>query len=315
MYKKLKSLFLTLLLTQSSLIAGLSDLKIDFHESMSSHGAHDPKFAAKDSYWQLAENLYNINIINNLNYREKPKIPTIVHHIWLGSDLPDYAVEFRKTWIKHHPDWTFVYWTDQPSKKFGDVILNNFDELTQYLKKPNRSNFIVMNVKKVKLKNKYLYKEKARNWGEKSDILRYEILYNIGGLYVDTDFECLQPFDDLHHCLDFYTGIADTKLFAVYNGLIASAKNSPILSKTISKLKKNNHRYGSQYFSGPNHFTHCFLESLKNHENDELAVVAFPVTFFYPWPSKFKDSRVKDPLSWIVPESYGLHYWKGAWAK
>ena len=34
--------------------------------------------------------------------------------------------------------------------------------------------------------------ERAINPGMKSDIFRYEILKQIGGLYVDTDFECLK---------------------------------------------------------------------------------------------------------------------------
>lgn len=37
----------------------------------------------------------------------------------------------------------------------------------------------------------------AKNYGEKSDILRYEILFVYGGVYADVDVECLQPFDAL----------------------------------------------------------------------------------------------------------------------
>lgn len=315
MLKQLSFLLVTLAATHNFLTASLTDLQVDFHESMCTHGGHDLPYALKDPDWQLGEALYNTHILNHLEYVEVPKIPKIIHHIWLGSRLPEYAAEFRQTWIQHHPDWIFIYWTDQPSTFYGDVILKTFDELINYLKQPNHSNFIVMNVNKVKLKNKQIYKEKARNYGEKSDILRYEILNEIGGLYVDTDFKCLQPFDEFHHCLDFYTGIADVKDFGLYNGLIASATNSPILKKAIHSMKKNNHRFGSIGFSGPRHFTKCFLESIQSHENDELAIVAFPVTFFYPWPSKFKDYKVTDPDAWVRPESYGLHYWKGAWDK
>jgi mannosyltransferase OCH1-like enzyme len=32
---------------------------------------------------------------------------------------------------------------------------------------------------------------------KKTDILRFEILYQFGGLHKDTDFECLKPIDDL----------------------------------------------------------------------------------------------------------------------
>jgi mannosyltransferase OCH1-like enzyme len=39
--------------------------------------------------------------------------------------------------------------------------------------------------------------DRASNFGEKSDIWRYEILFRLGGVYVDTDFECVRPFDSL----------------------------------------------------------------------------------------------------------------------
>ena len=39
---------------------------------------------------------------------------------------------------------------------------------------------------------------KAPNFGEASDILRYGLLLTQGGLYVDTDFECVQSVEALH---------------------------------------------------------------------------------------------------------------------
>jgi mannosyltransferase OCH1-like enzyme len=46
-------------------------------------------------------------------------------------------------------------------------------------------------VKLMILKNQKAY-SLAKNWGMKSDILRYEILQKFGGVYIDTDYECLQ---------------------------------------------------------------------------------------------------------------------------
>lgn len=37
----------------------------------------------------------------------------------------------------------------------------------------------------------------ATNFGEKSDILRYEILEKHGGVYADVDVACVQAFDSL----------------------------------------------------------------------------------------------------------------------
>ena len=35
------------------------------------------------------------------------------------------------------------------------------------------------------------------NLARKSDLLRLQVLYNHGGVYLDTDMECIKPIDEL----------------------------------------------------------------------------------------------------------------------
>ena len=95
-------------------------------------------------------------------------IPKIIHHIWLGSPFPDHLVALRQTWQRHHDstEWQMQLWDDDAIASFG---LMNYEAYNA-----------------------------ATNFGEKSDIARYEILYRLGGVYVDTDFECISALDDLH---------------------------------------------------------------------------------------------------------------------
>ena len=83
------------------------------------------------------------------------------------------------------------------------------------------------------------YSEK--NIGARADILRMEILYREGGLYIDTDFECLQPeiFDIFNRCYDFYSGITplDGQAYLIANGLIASIPGHPILRAYIKERR------------------------------------------------------------------------------
>ena len=114
------------------------------------------------------------------------KIPKTVHFIWLGPrSFPPESVENVRTWIAKHPDWKFKFWTDRdrdpPCKGMERVIVQEFPY-------PH-------------LGREYVQSE---NWGEKSDILRFEILYDEGGVYADHDANCLQPFDGLHRGYDFY---------------------------------------------------------------------------------------------------------------
>ena len=40
-------------------------------------------------------------------------IPRIIHHIWLGSALPERFAFLRQTWIDRHPvegGWTHMLW-------------------------------------------------------------------------------------------------------------------------------------------------------------------------------------------------------------
>jgi len=74
-------------------------------------------------------------------------------------------------------------------------------------------------------------------YGAKSDIARYEILYRIGGLYIDTDFECLKPFDIFNHCCDFYSGVAFDENVVLFIGLIGAAPGHPVLGTCIADMQ------------------------------------------------------------------------------
>ncbi len=128
----------------------------------------------KRADWMVVKRLYQKNVLQ-ASLSPQVRIPKIIHQIWLGSPLPQKYIQLQKSWQEKHPDWEYRLWTDESVKNF-------------------------------KMQNQALF-ESATNWGEKADILRYEILYQIGGLYVDTDFECVRSFDTLHHLCDFYVGL------------------------------------------------------------------------------------------------------------
>src|ERR1044071_4358605 len=98
-------------------------------------------------------------------------IPKLFHQIWIGSDLPDEFAHYMEGWKQNHPDWEHVLWTD-------------------------------LDVSTLKLKNRDLYNHAEeiapRNVGQfRADLLRYELLFQFGGVYVDADFESLRPIDSL----------------------------------------------------------------------------------------------------------------------
>lgn len=229
---------------------------VNFKQSMHHTIRYDQHQADKDWTWRLAEDLYTKYIITDLEYAPTARIPKIIHQIWLGSPFPERYKAWRDSWIKHHPDWQYMLWTEKEIAKFGLV-------------------------------NKDLYNT-ATNYGEKSDIARYEILYRLGGLYIDVDFECRKPFDILHHCCDFYGGLSCSSRFQVINCLIGSAPEHPILRLCIEQLSTLNSTTIRDSTpgaiigrTGPVMFTRCIQKYLPGCTD---RTILFPTTYFFPCP-------------------------------
>ena len=243
--------------------------------------------------WNFFKNLYNEHVLNldqglSGTVFENTKIPKIIHQIWLGSPFPEEYEHFRQSWLDCHPTWEYKLWTEAE-------------------------------IEKLELKNKSYY-DQARNYGEMSDIARYEILYRFGGLYIDTDFECLQPFDVLNELCDFYVGLIEDFSFSekrdctMLNGLIASVPEHPILKEAIDSMHIDYEKSGANETiksSGPLHLMDCF-----RRYSGEGVCVAFPSNYFYPWPNHMRfEKNLKKVFKWIKPESFAVHYWEVSWIK
>jgi hypothetical protein len=152
------------------------------------------------------------------------KIPKVVHFIWLGpKPFPSKSVENVRTWMAQHPSWTFKFWTDRdrptPCNGMQKVFVKDFSFF--------------------RLQHCYV---QSQNYGEKSDILRYEILHREGGVYVDHDANCLRSFESLHSGCDFYCGFETPhepfvgRNLTCGNGVIGSRPHHPVVKKVIDLI-------------------------------------------------------------------------------
>jgi mannosyltransferase OCH1-like enzyme len=246
----------------------------------------EPLNYENDWRWQLLAELYDKNyqpsITSNLDdYTYTHKIPKRIHQIWLGSEFPEGYKEWADSWKQLNPDYEYRLWTD------ADV-----DEL--------------------KLPNLKAYKT-ITNPGPRSDILRYHILNKYGGIYIDTDFECLKSFDDLSY-LEFYTSVGYPSSIEVYPGLMACTPGHPIIKKLVSEIDKVNRQTivnkGILNTTSSYLFTRIFFEMVKEYQK---GIVAFPPDYFYPYPNNFKGFREINGRSFIKDCSYAIHYWEQSW--
>jgi inositol phosphorylceramide mannosyltransferase catalytic subunit len=130
-------------------------------------------------------------------------IPRVIHQIWIGPDpLPDEHRRWIETWRRHHPNWEHRLWTE--------------DSLPE---DPIRPEIL----------------ERLRAPVERADILRLEILYRHGGVYVDTDVECLRPVDEVLAGHDF-VGVC-VKPGRMTNTFIASVAAHPLLERALQEVR------------------------------------------------------------------------------
>ena len=238
--------------------------------------------------WAILEDNYNKYYLNYEGDRT-PVIPKNIHMIWLGKPFPDKYLRIRDTWLYKHPDWTFKIWDDKSASELKMVNRNAYDTVN--------------------------------NIAIKADILRYEILYKYGGLYVDIDFECIKPFDNLMY-LDFIGGCGWNRYPSIFNALMACKPGDAFMRKVIQGISKKTFRnkYGVLdvlNIINISFITEIYMEHIKTTTDK---TVIFPSSYFYPLPATARtDVRIDDGLSrkqiysYIKPSSYCVHLWYTSW--
>ena len=93
-------------------------------------------------------------------------LPKKIHYCWFGgNELPDLAIKCIESWKKYCPDYEIIEWNE-----------TNFDlECCDFVKEAY----------------------KAKKWAFVSDYARLKVVYDNGGIYLDTDVELVKSLDIL----------------------------------------------------------------------------------------------------------------------
>ena len=135
-------------------------------------------------------------------------IPKIIHQIWVGdqSKRPDKLIQ---TWIDKNPLWQHKLWTDD---NLPDLICKKqFDE--------------------------------CPSLAGKADILRYQLLYQEGGFFIDADSECVNPLDDClinNHCFCCWEN-ENVRRGLMANGYLASEKGCELMKTIMDRISQYPH--------------------------------------------------------------------------
>jgi len=178
-------------------------------------------------------------------------IPKIIHQIWIGPNkMPNIWMDNIKLFcIKYNFD--YMLWDN-------DTINN------------------------INLTNKVYY-DIEKTYNGKSDILRYEILYKFGGIYIDADCVIIKDEDFFNLINNFNDSIfniafgyeVDYKL--ITGSVIFSTINNPFIEKCIDEIKFRNLKKMAWKSVGPK-----LITDIYNDTTNKTNICVYPSKVFYP---------------------------------
>ena len=210
------------------------------------------------------------NISESVNY-----IPKRFIRIWLGNkSIPEQHEIWWQELKDMHPNYEFITIKDDNDIIIPETIKHIFDN--------------------------------AETYSERTDVLRVLALYQIGGIYIDTDFMPLKPFDDLLKDPRPFLGIRSSKSFEA--SIIGSPKGHiafkelieiwPEWIKTPSRSRLAIRVLNTLY--GRKDINHC------------------PTTFFYPYdgfmgPKRDEKEEMFKDKSQFPEEMIAAHFSNRIW--
>jgi GT2 family glycosyltransferase len=136
-------------------------------------------------------------------------IPKIIHQLWIGpKPMPS---KFMDTWRDKHPDYEYIRWTEAEISRRGIQF--------ECQREINRMSEI----------------------NGKADIIRWEILYHYGGIFLDADSICIEPFDESFLSKTAFAGFENEN---VRKGLVATGTmgfipKHPLCRAAIDWIRSN----------------------------------------------------------------------------
>ena len=208
-------------------------------------------------------------------------IPKKVHYIWLGGKTKDKLTEIcLLTWKDKMPEYEFIEWNET------NLDLDKIEQESEYFAECRKRN---------------LYAFMA-------DYLRIKILYEKGGIYIDTDVQAiksLNPLLDRDLILGYEECTIDVVNKQIGTGFIASEKGHWFIEKIYNFYKKE--IMNSEMFIIPVIMTDIYN---KLSEEEKKKIEILPKEYFSPYDSG-GGKRFSPDL--ITENTYAIHWFSYSW--
>lgn len=207
-------------------------------------------------------------------------IPKIIHYCWFGGNpLPKLAKKCIKSWKKFCSDYEIIEWNE-----------NNYD------------------ISSAPLYVRQAYD--AKKWAFVTDYVRLQVVYENGGIYLDTDVEIIKPIDNFL-CYDAYFGFQNDNYIATGLGF-GAVKNADILYNMMADYKDIPFIKADGSFdltTCPKRNLHIFNEygfNLNGEDQEINHIAVFSADYFCPmngWTGEVL----------LTNNSHTIHHFSASW--
>ena len=207
-------------------------------------------------------------------------IPKKIHYCWFGKKpIPKMLQYCIDSWKTQLPDYEIVLWNE-----------DNVDFDCEFITKA--------------------YNDK--NWAFVSDYIRLKVVYEHGGIYLDTDMLLLKPLNDFLENDCFF--VAEHSL-SIGVGIFGAKKHNAFIKDCLQyylDFKKN-----QTIVPIPKIVTDTFLEKYNRKKEFKEDIVLNDISiyhfnFFYSLPY-LKLFDIHNYKKYLKSNSYGVHLWFGSW--
>lgn len=202
-------------------------------------------------------------------------IPKIIHYCWFGGKpLPQNVEMCIKSWREKCPDYEIILWNE-----------NNYDI---------NCNTFVQNA----------YQNKA--WAFVSDYARLQIVYENGGIYLDTDVELLKSLNSL---LDLNLFLGRQQSGEINTGIgFGAAKENAIIKRMLDEY--DNVEFDKKRMldlSCPFMNTKAIDKVISNGEFDENSCRILPPEYMDPLAS------AQSAKNLLCNDTISIHHYDASW--
>lgn len=207
-------------------------------------------------------------------------IPKKIHYVWIGGPKGNLENMCINSWREKLPDYEIVEWNEHNVDIEKEIKGKKFLEVC--------------------------YKKKL--WAFISDYIRIKVLYEQGGVYMDTDMQILKDISHILENQEVFFGYEDEKHISA--GIIGAKKGHKLFKQMLDFYESD--ILTADFYTIPKLITHIveknFKKIDKNHFEGNITV--YDKEYFYPF-----SYREDFYYECIKENTYGIHWWGKSWAK